>query len=181
MASSNSNIVLKIFIAITVIEVINLLSGRWLNQFALYPRDLGSLAGIFVSPFVHGNIWHYASNIWPLCLFSFLTLQYGRATFYKITAVIITASGLLVWLLARDALHLGASSLVYGYFGFLLLAGFINKKLKLIAISLLVSFFYGGMIFGVMPTAGFVSWESHLGGFAVGLFAAKTWAKNATS
>ena len=85
---------------------------------------------------------------------------------------------MLVWLLGREALHLGASGLIYGYFGFLIFAGFISKRLKLIAISLLVSFFYGGMIFGVLPVAGFISWESHLFGFLIGVVAAKLWAKD---
>jgi membrane associated rhomboid family serine protease len=86
-------------------------------------------------------------------------------------------SGLLVWLFARPATHIGVSGVVYGYFGYLVLAGFLSGKFKLIIISVLVAFFYGGLIFGILPSSPFVSWESHLFGFIAGLVAAKLWAK----
>lgn len=170
-------IVIRLFALLTVIEVVNWLSGRMLNQYALVPRIVESLPSIFISPLLHGNIWHFLSNIVPMCLFSFLVLQYGNKKFWWITLFIIVGTGLLVWLLGRSAHHLGASGVVYGYFGFLLLAGFLSGRPKLILISLLVGFFYGGMIFGILPITAYVSWESHMFGFLVGLIAAYWWAK----
>jgi membrane associated rhomboid family serine protease len=169
--------VLGIFVLFTAIEVINLFTGRIFNQFGNIPRYVPGLAGIIFGPFLHGSIHHYFSNIVPLCIFSYLLLQYGSRRYLLVTLWIVAITGVLVWLFARPATHIGVSGVVYGYFGYLLLAGFLSGKFKLIIISLLVGFFYGGLIFGVLPSAPFVSWESHLFGFIGGLAAAKLWAK----
>lgn len=166
-----------VFVIITVIEVVNLLTGRALNQFGNLPRHIISLPGIAIGPFLHGSIGHYVSNIIPLCIFTFLMLQHGTKRLILVTAWIILITGVLVWLFGRNAYHVGASGVIYGYFGYLLLAGFVAKQPKLILISILVGFFYGGMVFGVLPSRPYISWESHLFGFISGLVAAKFWAK----
>ena len=175
--SKQAKVVLALFVFVTLIEVINLLTGRVLNQFGNIPRHISALPGIVFGPFLHGNIWHYWSNILPLCLFSFLMLQHGTRRFIYLSIWIIVSTGLLVWLFGRQAIHIGMSGLLYGYFGYLLLAGFLSRKPKLIAISLLVGFFYGGLIFGVFPTGSFISWESHLFGFIAGMLGAKLFVK----
>ena len=159
--------------ALTLLELVNLLTGRFLNQFGVVPRDLFSLPGILFGPLLHGNIWHFASNIVPMCIFSFLMLQYGTKRFALISAWILLTTGIMVWLFGRHATHIGLSGLIYGYFGYLLLAGFISHKPRLIVISLLVAFFYGGLIWGVLPSGPIVSWESHLFGFLCGLSGAR--------
>ena len=171
--SKQVRLVMVIFVTLTLIEVINLLTGRFLNQFGNIPRHVMALPGILFGPFLHGNFWHYTSNIVPLCLFSFLMLQYGTRRFFILSLWILLSTGLMVWLFGRQAIHIGMSGLLYGYFGYLLLAGFISRKPKLIGISLLVGFFYGGLIFGVLPSGPFISWESHLFGFLSGLAGAK--------
>ncbi|WP_416305437.1 rhomboid family intramembrane serine protease [Neptunicella sp. SCSIO 80796] len=174
--------VLIILAVVTLVEVLNLFSQRWFNQFGLLPRDINHLIGIFTSPFLHGSFSHYLSNILPLAVFSLLMLQYGTKRFALVSLWIIVASGLLVWLFGRTAYHVGASGLIYGYFGFLILAGFMAKKLKLILISLLVGFVYGGLVYGVLPSDRFfVSWEYHLFGFITGLIAARYWVRKRTT
>lgn len=167
-----THITLRLFLLLTVTEAVNLFTGRILNQLAINPRDMDGLWGIVAAPLLHGNVWHYASNIVPLCLFSWLAMYYGRRSFWLASTWILLATGLLVWLFGRDAYHLGASGIVYGYFGFLLLAGFISGRFRLILLSLIVGFFYGGLIFGVLPVKAWISWESHLFGFIAGLMAA---------
>lgn len=164
---------------LAVIELLNLLSGRMLNQLGNIPRYVPGLKGIVLGPFIHGSLQHFLSNIIPLSIFSYLMLQYGLKRYLLVSLWIIVLAGLLVWLFGRSASHIGASGVIYGYFGYLVLAGFLNKSLKLLLISLLVAFFYGGLIFGVMPSGPFVSWESHLFGFIAGLVAARLWAKPA--
>ncbi|WJG08446.1 rhomboid family intramembrane serine protease [Aliiglaciecola sp. LCG003] len=160
-----------------IIELVNIISNRSLNVFGIYPRELFGLRGILLSPLLHRDIFHFGANIVTLAIFSWLVLQYGRNKFFAITLFIVLSSGLMVWILGRSAMHIGASGLVYGYLGFLFLGGLLAERFKLLFISLIVTFFYGGLIFGVFPTRTFVSWESHLFGFITGLVAAKIWAK----
>ncbi len=177
--SNNQHIrlVLVVFVLFSAIEMINLFTGRMLSQLGTIPRYVPGLKGIILGPFVHGSLQHYFSNIIPLCIFTYLLLQYGLKRYLQVTLWIMVTSGLLVWLFARPATHIGVSGVVYGYFGYLVLAGFLSGKFKLIIISVLVAFFYGGLIFGILPSSPFVSWESHLFGFIAGLVAAKLWAK----
>ncbi|MCO1332848.1 rhomboid family intramembrane serine protease [Microbulbifer sp. OS29] len=166
-----------IFLALAVIEIINIITGRSLNQFGIVPRSINHLPHIFSAPLLHANTWHFFSNILTLCIFSFLLLQYGVNTYLKVTLTIIITTGLAVWLFAGRGNHLGASSVIYGYFGFLLLAGFISKQFSRLLISIVVGLLYGGLIFGVLPHGRYISWESHLFGFIFGLLAAKIWAR----
>jgi len=162
------------------LEVINLFSGRSLNQFAIIPRQLSQLPGIFISPFLHGSLGHFLSNILPFVIFSLLILQQGLARYIKLSLFLVFSTGLLVWLFARDAYHLGASGLIYGYFGYLVLIGFVSKQPRMLLTSILVALVYGGLIWGVLPVRGFVSWESHLFGLLCGLTAAKVLATRKT-
>ncbi len=164
-------------IAVSVIEVINILSERSLNQFGLIPRDPSALLGILLAPLLHGSLVHYLSNIVPLGVFTFLMLQHGLLRFGLVTACCVVLSGGLVWLFGREAIHVGASGLIYGYFGYLLLAGFLSREFKLILISIAVGFIYGGLIWGILPVQYFVSWESHLFGFMVGIVCSLLWAR----
>jgi membrane associated rhomboid family serine protease len=169
--------IVALIAVLAVIEVINFVSGRTLNHLGNIPRYVPGLIGIFLGPFIHGSLQHFFSNIIPLAIFTYLMLQYGLRRYLLVSLWIILLSGILVWLFGRSASHVGASGVIYGYFGYLVLAGFLSKSIKLLLISLLVAFFYGGLIFGVMPSGPFVSWESHLFGFMAGLIAAKLWAK----
>jgi len=89
-----------------------------------------------------------------------------------LTLGLIIGTGLLVWLFGRNAYHLGASGIIYGYFGFLVLAGFLSRKIGLMLISVLVAVFYGAMVWGVLPSQPYISWESHFFGFVCGLLLA---------
>jgi len=154
---------------LTVIEVVNMLTGRYFNQFSIYPRDVNYLAYIFTAPFLHANFTHFASNVVTLAIFSVLMLQFGGKSFIRVSFGLIVLTGLLVWIFGRPSFHLGASGIIYGYFGYLVLAGFLNKHLFQIGIAVVVAFFYGGMIWGVLPSQPYISWESHLFGFSAGI------------
>jgi len=161
-----------IFAILLCIEIINLFTGRLLNQFSIIPRSIPSLPFIFTAPFLHASLQHFASNILTLCVFILLVLQFGQRKFMLLTLGLIIGTGLLVWLFGRNAYHLGASGIIYGYFGFLVLAGFLSRKIGLMLISVLVAVFYGAMVWGVLPSQPYISWESHFFGFVCGLLLA---------
>ncbi len=170
-------ILLTLGALLIVIEAANLLSGNSLNQFGVVPRSLEHIPYIFTAPFLHGTPAHLMANILPLLLFMWLTMQWGKRTFVLTTLSALIIGGLGVWLFGRSATHIGASGMVYGYFGFLVLAGFRSNKFRYLVISLVVAALYGGMLIGVLPTSKFISFEYHLFGFIGGLFAAWYWAR----
>ncbi len=160
-----------------IIAAINLLTANSLNQFGLIPREGTSLLSIFIAPWLHGSAAHLLTNLVPLLLFMWLTMQWPRSHFWLVTLAICIIGGLGVWLFGRSAIHIGASGMVYGYFGFLLLAGYRSGQLRYIAISVFVALLYGGMLIGILPAKAFISFEYHLFGFIGGIFAAWAWAK----
>jgi membrane associated rhomboid family serine protease len=86
-------------------------------------------------------------------------------------------SGLGVWLFGASGVHVGASGLIFGYLGFLLLRGYFERNFPSILLSLIVGFLYGGAIWGVLPTQPGISWEGHLFGFIGGVLAARLLAR----
>lgn len=160
-------------ITLALVEAINLFTGRSLVSLGIFPRELSGLLGIVLSPFIHGSIWHFFANIIPLCVFTFLLYQLAANHFRQLTVFLILSTGLLVWLFARSSFHVGASGLIYGYFGYILVAGFMSKRIIPTLVAAVVAVVYGGMIFGVLPLRAYVSWESHLFGLLMGLAATK--------
>ncbi len=175
--SNRINIILAVISLLFAVEVLNIATGRSLNTFGIVPRQLYSLPGILAAPFIHGSFTHFLSNVLPLAVFSFLLMVHGFLRYLLVSLWVIIAGGVLVWLLGREAMHIGASGVIYGYFAYLIVAGFLAKKFKLLLISLFVMLGYGGMIWGVLPTTPYVSWEGHLFGVVAGVLAAFIWSR----
>lgn len=181
MLKNQVKLLLWLLASFVLVELVNLLSGRALNHFAILPREVTSLPGILFMPWLHGSLGHFIANIVPLAIFWLLMLEYGLKRTLWVSVWIVLVTGLMVWLFGRFAYHVGASGLIYGQFGFLVLAGFYSRQLIKLLISLAVGFLYGGMVMGVLPSQPFVSWEAHLFGFIAGLLAAKFWHGSNTS
>ena len=160
---------------ITFIEAANIFLGRMLSLYGLYPNNTERWYGVLTAPFLHGSVNHYLSNIVPLGIFSFLLLQHGIQRYIFATLFIICVGGGLVWLFGRPSIHVGASGVIYGYFGFLVVAGVVSREFKLILISILVTFLWGGMVWGVLPAEKGISFESHLFGMLAGVGAGLLW------
>ncbi len=146
--------------------------GR-LDQHGIVPRTWGGLDGILWAPVLHGGFGHLLANTVPfLVLGAFVALS-GIRRWLIVTAFIVVLGGLATWLFARSAAHVGASGLIFGYAGFLLVAGFVEKSIRGIAVAVIVGLLFGGMVLrGIAPMSSYVSWESHLFGLAAGVLAA---------
>lgn len=173
-------IVLGGFIAfIWALEILDLLFlGGALNAYGIRPRSIIGLRGILFAPFLHGGLAHLIANTVPFLTFGWLIMLRETSDFFVVTAVTMLISGLGVWLFGSPyTIHIGASGLIFGYFGFLLLRGYFERSVPAILFSLIVGLLYGGMIWGVLPLQVGVSWQGHLFGFVGGALAARLLAR----
>lgn len=138
----------------------------------ILPRTLSGTMGIITAPLVHGDVLHLISNTFPLLLLGISVFYFYHRIALEVFAWIYFLSGFWVWMAARDAYHIGASGLVYGLVAFLFFSGLFRRDTKSLSISLIVIFLYGGMLQGLFPTNGRISWESHLLGALAGAFCA---------
>lgn len=158
-----------LLLAVIAAELLNLLTFRKLNALGIVPREPSALAGIAFAPLLHDDLRHFFANLVPLAVLGVLLGKLLPGAFWWLVAALVLGPGLLVWLLARRANHIGASGLVYGLFGFLALYGFRTGNLLYLAVSIVLLVLYSGFLWGVLPTTARTSWESHLAGLAVGL------------
>jgi membrane associated rhomboid family serine protease len=143
-----------------------------LSIYGVYPRKASGLIGILTAPLLHSDFSHIVSNTLSLFILTFFIFYFYIRASLKVFAIIYIFHGLLVWLFAREAYHLGASGLIYGFASFLFFMGVLRKDTRSIAVSLLVIFLYGGLVWGVLPTDPKVSYEAHLFGALVGILCA---------
>jgi membrane associated rhomboid family serine protease len=152
--------------------------GFRLNDLGVYPRTLSGLKGVIFSPFVHSGMEHLYHNSIPLLVLSMALFYFYRPIAWKVLGYGILLSGIITWLIARPAYHIGASGVIYVLMSFILFKGIFAKHFRLIALSLLVVFLYGSMIWYVFPIKEQMSWEGHLSGLIVGLFFAVVFRKS---
>lgn len=135
----------------------------------IYPRKWSGLQGILFSPMIHGDWKHLLDNSMPVLLLSLALFYFYRDIAYKIWGLIYLMGGILLWGVGREAYHIGASGLIYGLAAFLFLSGLIRRVRNLTAISLLVVFWYGSMVWGLLPFDFEVSFEAHITGAVSGV------------
>ena len=140
-----------------------------INAYGLRPRSLSGLVGIPLSPFLHANFQHLIGNTVPLFVL-LLLLAGSNAKPSRIVVSIVLLGGTLLWLVGRSMIHVGASGLIYGLIVYLIVSGFLERRLVPIAISLVVGFLNGGtLLLGIVPSlASHDSWEGHLCGAVAG-------------
>ena len=143
-----------------------------LTPFGILPRSVAGLKGILLSPLIHGDLNHLFNNSVPLILLGWALFYFYRQVAFKVALWSYLLAGLYTWISARTSYHIGASGLVYALFGFLFISGFIRRYIPLIAVSFLVAFLYGSLIWGILPWDKGVSWEGHFWGLFVGLIMA---------
>jgi len=142
------------------------------GSLGIRPLSFSGLIGIFTSPFIHGDLTHLINNSVPVFVLIALLYQFYKDVFSTILFLSILLTGVGVWLFGRPVYHIGASGLIYALAGFIFLSGIVKKHPQLIAISLLVSFLYGGIVWGILPYKEKISWESHLSGLICGFILA---------
>lgn len=151
-----------------VFLVNNLIWKGHFDQYGIMPRQVRSLPGIICAPFLHASYEHLAANTLPLLILGAIICGRSRGEFVVITVLGILATGGLTWLFARSACHIGASGLIFCYFGYLASLAYFNRTFGALCLSVVCILGYGGMIRGVLPASTPISWESHLAGLVAG-------------
>ena len=167
---------------VVALWLIKLIEYEYSLDFAgwgIYPREIDGLWGILFSPLIHGSFGHLAANTIPMFVLMFSLFFFYRKSSALIFVLIYFSTGLFVWLGGREAWHIGASGLIYGLAAFLFLSGVLSSNVRLLTISLVVAFFYGGLFWGIFPIKPEISWESHLWGALSGLALAVLFRKSA--
>ena len=176
----HKNVLLVPLVAIVIIWLIywiEITFGYNFNKYGIFPRDFKGLRGVFLSPLIHSNISHLSNNSVPLFVLLASLFYFYRKIAFKVLFYGVFFSGFLCWLIARNSYHIGASGVIYLLFSFIFFSGIIRKHYRLIAMSLVVIFLYGSMIWLLLPTEDRISWEGHLSGFLVGFFYAYLYRK----
>lgn len=145
-------------------------------RLGVQPRESQGLIGIITGPLIHANFKHLFSNTVPLLILGWCSFYFYKDLSYPVFAIIWIGTGFITWCIGRESWHVGASGLVYGLSFFLFFSGIFRKHIPLMAISLLVAFLYGSIVFNMLPVSELVyndiSWEGHLSGAIVGLLSA---------
>jgi membrane associated rhomboid family serine protease len=152
-----------------IILFVNRLLGKRLCVLGIYPRHLFGLVGIIFAPFLHYDYEHLLFNSIPLFLLMNFVLLSGYQTFYRVSIFILLIAGGLIWLFGRRAIHIGASYLIMGYFGYLLSSAYITGGTLTIGLAIIAIYYFGGMLFSVLPVEDKTSWEGHLFGLIAGI------------
>ncbi len=171
MVSTQTNfpIMAKMVGFVFIIQIINAALGYRLCLLGILPRNPIGLIGIPLCPLLHGSFNHFFSNAVIIIAMANLVLLEGQPQFLLITALIIVIGGFATWLLARPALHVGASGLIMGYWGYLLVNAYHHPTLMTIALGIVCVYYFGGMLSSLIPESAKESWEGHVFGVASGV------------
>lgn len=155
------------------VELIDLIPGLRLDDHGVVPREPRGLFGIFTAPFLHGDWAHLIGNTLPFLVLGGLVMLGGRKAFLLVTLVSAFVAGAGIWLFAASRTnHIGASTLVFGYLGFLLMAAWFSRDWKRLLVAIVAGFLYGGLVLTLFKFSRGVSWHGHAFGFIGGALAA---------
>jgi membrane associated rhomboid family serine protease len=154
--------------------VVNSLLGGALLRFGVIPRTTVGLRGILFAPFLHGSLSHIVANSLPFLALGWMVMLRDEKHFLPVTLAGMIGSALVAWLLgAPGSVHIGASGVVFGYLGFLMLSGWYARSFGSILLSVIVTVVWGSLAFGMLPGVPGISWQAHVGGFLGGVLAAR--------
>ncbi|OQX78182.1 MAG: hypothetical protein B6D64_07210 [Bacteroidetes bacterium 4484_276] len=158
--------------AMWLVKVVELVLHTSFAPLGIMPLKTYGLIGIVTSPFIHGSIAHLSANSVPIWVLTSMLFYFYRPIAWKTFFLIYFMTGIWVWFWGRESYHIGASGVVYGLASFLFFSGIIRKDNRLLAITFLVAFLYGSLVWGIFPEIfpeKNISWESHLMGLLSGL------------
>ena len=155
-----------------IVKIVEFHYNITLVNYGVLPKTIEGLKGIFFSPFIHKDFTHLINNSFPILILGILLFFTYKKTALSIFFWLFFISGFWLWIIGRPSYHIGASGIIYSLASFLFFSGVFSKNRQLIAISLVIIFSYGYLIWGIFPTNSNISWEGHLTGLLAGLLVA---------
>ena len=173
-APSRALVAMAVFLGILwMVQVADSLTHYSLLRWGIVPRRPDKLEDVLTAPFIHASYTHLIDNSLPLLVLGFIAALRGIGRWLGITVVIVLVSGLGVWLTAGGGSDtIGASGVIFGYFGYLVARGLLDRRFVDLAIGLAVGVLYWTLLPGVLPGHVGISWQAHLFGLVGGLLAA---------
>lgn len=165
----NSKIVLILLLILWLCQLVNRMLRYGPNHLGIIPRTLIGLRGIIFSPFLHGDFNHLFFNSIPFFVLANLVLIRGTLVFYIVSLFIIVVGGFMLWLFGKRGIHIGASTLIMGYFGYLLAEAYFQVNATTVILALICLYYFGGLVLALFPGKKYISWEGHLCGFIAGV------------
>jgi membrane associated rhomboid family serine protease len=177
-ARLQGTILFWVVVLLWAIELVDLfVFGRRLDRFGIRPLNPEGLLGILFAPFLHGGFGHLIANTFPLMFLGWLVMLRRVADFFTVATFAILIGGLGTWLFGGPGtIHIGASGVVFGFLGYLLLRGYFERSFTSILLAVVVGIVYGGALWGLLPGVPGISWQGHLFGFVGGGAAARSMA-----
>jgi membrane associated rhomboid family serine protease len=160
---------LMIVAAMWAVFIVNAIIPIDFNQFGILPRRVEGIKGVLFAPFLHGSLAHIVSNTLPMLVLATVLFYFYPKIAFRVLLLSAVMGGILVWIFGRTAYHIGASGVIFSLVAFLIASGIFRKKIKALLVAIAIFFFYGGVVWGILPTQPGVSWESHLFGFLSGI------------
>lgn len=151
------------------LNIVNWMLKSPLHRFGIFPRHVYGLPGIFIAPFLHGNVNHLFFNTIPLFMLGLFLLADGVLVFTLTTIIIMVLTGAATWLIGRPGNHIGASSVIAGYFGYVLAQAYESPTFTTILLALVALYYFGGILLSILPSDERTSWEGHLTGLVAGI------------
>ena len=157
-----------------LIELVNITAFHGsLDRDGIHPRTLTGLADIIWAPLLHVSWAHLIGNTVPVLVFGYLAMAGGLVPWFAVTATIWVISGLGVWLIAPSTtITVGASGVAFGWLTFLLVRGIFSRSVGQIVIALVLLFYWGSVLWGLLPGRTDISWQGHLFGALAGILCA---------
>lgn len=167
-----AGLVILLFIgSMYIVEIADSACRQCLDAEGIRPQQRDGLLGVLVAPMLHGGWAHLWANTLPLLVLGFLILLSGVGRWLGVTAVVWILGGLGTWVIGAGGVHIGASGLVFGWLTYLLVRGFFARDPWQVLVGVVVFLLYGGILWGVLPSAPGISWEGHLCGALAGVLA----------
>ncbi len=155
-----------------LVKVVELSLDISLAEYGLRPRSFSQWFGIITMPFLHGSLSHLIANSSSFLILGTMLFYFYNKYSLQVIGLSWLIAGVLTWIIGRDSIHIGASGMIYAFAGYIFFGGLFSRDIRLMAISLIVVFLYGSMIWGMMPQNTGISWEGHLAGFVAGILLA---------